>query len=334
MGTDACKEVGRPDEALDKRELEEFFRTLISQVKDHAIFRTDVNGRPVSWNQGVEVIFGYTREEFIGSSFELPFLPDDIVAGIPARELEQARRAGVANDDRWLRRKNGEAFYATGTTTRLTDAEGNCIGFSKVLRDDTPHRLAQDRLKKSEERYRTIVDNVRDYAIFPLDPQGFITEWPKGAQRVKGYSPDETIGHHLAMFYPQEDVAAGEVDKELDEAARVGQAERESWRICEGGKRIWVNEIATAIRDGDETLVGFIKISRDLTERRRVEQAFREADQRKDEFLATLAHELRNPLAPLRNGLHVARLMSKTDSTLQRTVAMMDRAEPPRPTRR
>jgi len=319
----AMEEHAQLLEALGQSETR--YRSLIAQVKDYAIFGMDVQGHAVSWNEGVEAVLGYTREEFIGSALHLLYLPEDIAQGVPQEELKVARRDGVANNDRWLQRKDGRPVFAGGRTTKLVDSRGECIGFTKVLRDETQRVLAEKERQASESQLRALVQNVRDYAIFMIDPNAIITQWPEGAARVTGYEAAEVLGKPLATFYTQEDIAAGEPGLELAQAEREGRVEREGWRIRKGGERFWVNEIATAIRGDDGKLLGFTKIARDLTERKQVEEALLDADQRKDEFLATLSHELRNPLAPLRTGLQIMRITSEEGAPLRSTVDMMDR---------
>src|SRR4051794_26220411 len=137
-----------------------------------------------------------------------------------------------------------------------------------------PNRLS------AEERLRLILQNIPDYAIFSLDAAGYVTEWYEGAQRVKGWRPEEIIGQHISVFYTPEYIASGELAREIKEAADEGRAERESWRVRKGGERFWANEIATAMRDDKGTLIGFTKISRDLSERKRMQDALRETEER------------------------------------------------------
>jgi PAS domain S-box-containing protein len=309
--------------ALD--ESEKRYRTLVSQVKDYAIFAMDAEGRALTWNEGVEAVLGYSREEFIGSPIELAFLPEDVAAGVPRRELETARREGVANDDRWMRRKDGRPFFAVGRTTSQVDASGRCTGFSKVFRDETQRVVAESARNAEAARFRTLVQNLRDYAIFMLDASGRITEWTDGAALVSGFRAEEVLGRHFEMFYTPDDRAARLPHRELEEAALRGRVEREGWRVTQSRDRIWVNEIATAIHDSLGRVSGFTKISRDLTNRKRTEDLLREADRKKDEFLATLAHELRNPLAPLRHGLAIIRLGNAPSSPLGTTLEIMER---------
>jgi PAS domain S-box-containing protein len=166
-------------------------------------------------------------------------------------------------------------------------------------------RFSAARVDTIEERFRLLVDSVRDYAIFMLDPEGVIVTWNTGAERIKGYAANEILGKHFSVFYPAEDVAAGECARKLAVASEAGRVEEEGWRLRKDGSRFWANVVITALHDPSGRLVGFAKVTRDLTERVSVEKErlqlarMEEAGRRKDEFLAIMGHELRNPLAPL-----------------------------------
>ena len=164
--------------------------------------------------------------------------------------------------------------------------------------------LSREELRRSEERFRLLIERVQDYAIFMLDPEGLVTSWNVGAERIKGYTADEAIGRHFSVFYPPEEIAAGKPQTLLRRAVEQGRVEDEGWRVRRDGSRFWADVVITPLFNEEGRLQGFAKVTRDMTERRRVE-ALQEADRQKDEFLAVLAHELRNPLAPIRNALHV-----------------------------
>jgi PAS domain S-box-containing protein len=168
-----------------------------------------------------------------------------------------------------------------------------------------------------------MIESVKDYAIFMLDPQGYVATWNSGAERIKGYSADEIIGRHFSVFFTSEDLAEGKPAKELHVAATAGRFEDEGWRVRKDESHFWANVVLTALRDKDDTLRGFVKITRDMTERRMVE-ALQVADRQKNEFLAILAHELRNPLAPIRNGVQLLK-MSRDEGSIHETTEMMER---------
>lgn len=186
----------------------------------------------------------------------------------------------------------------------------------KLLEQELHDQLPMHTRKgaESDELFRLLVANVRDYAIFMLDPTGRITTWNIGAERIKGYAAAEIIGQHFSIFYPDEDVRAGKCEMELESAARDGRFEDEDWRLRKDGGRFWANVVITAIRDEARRLVGFAKITRDLTDRKRNEDeraarlAAEQANRAKDKFLAILGHELRNPLAPIVTALQLTKL--------------------------
>ena len=249
-------------------------------TRDYAIFTADPKGLIEGWSRGAEVVFGWTPDEIIGQPFDVTFTPEDRANNAPELELGTARAEGSAPDVRWHLRGDGSRVFIEGVTRALYGPDGAVRGFLKIGQDVT-HRLAiEQALQASEERFRTLVQNVHDYAIFLLDAEGLITAWPEGAERVKGYGADEAIGRHVSMFHTPEQIAAGEVEEELAEASLHGRAEREGWRVRKDGRRIWVHSIVTAVRDADGRLTGFTGISRDQTQHRAAQRALHESQDR------------------------------------------------------
>src|SRR5712671_5420424 len=183
---------------------EERFRQLVDSVTDYAIFMLTTSGMVASWNTGAQRIKGYRAEEILGKHFSIFYPKEDIDSGKPPRELEIAAREGRYVEEGWRVRKNGNRFWAHVTIAALRDAEGRLIGYSKVTRDVTELREASEALRQSEERMRLMVEAVRDYAIFLLDPDGRVATWNVGAERLKGYKAGEIIGRHFSVFYPEE----------------------------------------------------------------------------------------------------------------------------------
>jgi PAS domain S-box-containing protein len=177
---------------------------------------------------------------------------------------------------------------------------------------------------ESKEQLLRLIENVKDYAIFMLDPRGHVTTWNQGAKRLKRYTAEEIIGKHFSCFYPADAIARGKPEWELQQAIEAGYIEDEGWRVRKDGTRFWANVVITALFDKERNLLGFGKITRDLTERKKME-ALREADRQKDEFLALLGHELRTPLAALHSALNVMALPEASEQDIQEVRKIAER---------
>jgi PAS domain S-box-containing protein len=283
---------------------EEPFRHLVESVTDYGIFLLDTQGRIASWNRGAQALKGYLPHEIIGKHFSIFYEPEDIARNWPERELESARAVGRFEDEGWRRRKDGSRFWANIVITALRDESGVLTGYAKVTRDLTERRAHEEALRRSEERFRLLLEGVRDYAIMMLDQEGRVTSWNAGAERILGYSVDEVLGHSFQRFFMPEDITGGRPAEELRKAILNTRFEQHGWRVRKGGARFWAEVIVTPLHDADGQLRGFAKVTRDLSERKRIE-TLEEQGRHLTEFLAMLAHELRNPLAPIRNAIAI-----------------------------
>ncbi len=292
--------VGR--ERRRKQQLELF----VSSVEDYAIFLLDVDGHVLTWNPGAERIKGYTAEEIVGQHFRR-FYPAEARARLhPEEELEVAAREGRFEEEGWRVRRDGSMFWANVVITAIRDETGALTGYGKVTRDLTNRRAQEERLRAANGelvQFRRLVESVQDYAIFMLDPKGHVTTWNSGARRIKGYADHEILGRHFSAFYPEDERNPERIAERLRIATREGRFEQEGWRVRKDGTRFWCHVTITPVRDDDGTLLGFAKVTRDLTTQRAAEEellhAQRELAQSNaelDQFAAVAAHDLRQPL--------------------------------------
>ena len=249
-------------------------------------------------NPAWEKALGYSTEELLATPF-LDFVhPDDRAATIQESEKLGKGHNTISFENRY-RCKDGSYRFFLWTAAPL--AEQQVI--YAVARDVTTLKRAEEELRQSEERFRLMVENVVDYAILMLDPEGRVVSWNAGAERIKGYRAEEIIGQHFSRFYPREDIERGKPQQELEVATAKGRIEDEGWRVRKDGSTFWANVIITALRDESGALRGFGKVTRDMTERKLAEEALLQAKEVaeraskfKDQFLSTMSHELRTPL--------------------------------------
>ncbi len=282
---------------------EEHFRLLVEGVKDYAIFLLDPQGRVISWNAGAERIKGYKAEEILGRHFSVFYPREAVERGWPEHELEVARQEGRFEDEGPRVRKDGSTLWANVVVTTLRDAAGEVRGFLKITRDLTDRKRAEEALRAGEERFRLLVEGVKDYAIFLLDPDGRVASWNAGAERINGYAAGEILGQHFSRFYTKDAVDRGWPAEELRRAAAEGRFEDEGWRVRKDGSRFWANVIFTALRDEAGNVRGFSKITRDLTDRKRAEERLKalaarlqRSNQELEQFASVAAHDLQEPL--------------------------------------
>jgi PAS domain S-box-containing protein len=236
----------------------------------------DLEGRIATWNIGGERIQGYKASEIIGQPFSRFYPEEDILSGKPQGLLDLASKNGHSEDEGWRVRKDGSTFWANVTIAVVRDETGKQVGFGNLVHDLTERRRAEIALRRSEDRFRLMAEAVQDYAIFMLDPEGNVSTWNKGAKRIKGYKASEIIGRHFSCFYPEEEILAGKPQRELQIAIAQGRFEEEGWRRRKDGSSFWANVIITPVRDETNKLIGFAKVTRDVTDRMEKEKSLRD----------------------------------------------------------
>jgi PAS domain S-box-containing protein len=290
------------------------YQYLISGINDYAIYMLDPQGHVSSWNAGAKRFKGYIAQDILGQHFSRFYTDEDRASGLPARALRTALEEGKYESEGWRVRKDGTRFWAHVVIDPIYNEDGILLGYAKVTRDVTERKQAEEKLRESEQRFRLLVQGVTDYAIYMLSPEGLVTNWNSGAERIKGYTQDEIIGSHFSRFYTAEDRTAGVPARALATASGTGRFEAEGWRVRKDGTRFWAHVIIDAIRDEEGELVGFAKITRDLTEKKRTTEALEAADRalyqaQKMESIGQLtggiAHDFNNLLSVLSSGLEV-----------------------------
>jgi PAS domain S-box-containing protein len=309
------------------------YRMLIDAVIDYAIYMLDPDGTVTSWNPGARRFKGYNASEIIGENFSRFYTEEDRKTGLPQRALQTAEREGKFEQEGWRVRKDGTRFWAFVVIDPIRDSAGRLVGFAKITRDLTERRRAEAALRESEEQFRRLVQGVTDYAIYMLNSTGYISSWNLGAQRIKGYAPEEIIGQHFSRFYTEEDQQAGLPQRALEIASREGRYEREGWRVRKDGTRFFANVIIDPICNPDGSLLGFAKITRDITERMNAARKLEETREallqvQKMEAIGHLtggiAHDFNNLLMAIQGSLEL--LQRRLPEADPKVVQLLDNA--------
>lgn len=329
--TYACKK-----EEFDLRQSEERYRLMVEGVRDYCIFMLDPGGHIATWNDGARRTTGYTSNEIIGKHFSIFYTAEDLESKKPERELKIAVATGKYEEEGWRVKKNGSVFWSTVVITALYNEQNKLLGFSKVTRDLTERKKDEEELRQSEERYRSLVEQVTDYGIFMLDEKGRIISWNEGAKRIKGYTAEEISGKYFSIFYPDEDILNGKPSFELKMARSEGKYEEEGWRLRKDGSRFWANVVITPVYNNAGALIGYSKVTRDLTERKEAEKALRDshdryrqlteelrltnhelsyANQEMEQFTSIVSHDLQEPIRTIKSFLQLIEIKLDAGAT-------------------
>ncbi len=303
---------------------------FMDRIEHFAIFMLDTEGRVLSWNRCAENLKG-APHEVIGQPLSNSFGPDE------RQKVEEllavAAEAGFSETEGWKTRKDGTRYWESLAFVATHDVQKQLLGYAAIVRDRSRFRQAEEALRNGEQKFNLLMSGVQEYAIFMMDPAGRVVEWNLAAERLLGYTLEEIKGQHFSIFWtPKEGEPGGEADQELKAAAVSGRASDDRWHIRKDGTHFFANGITSALRDAQGNLRGYAKVLRDNTERKRFEEELRaktvaleEADKRKNEFLAMLAHELRNPLAPLSTAVMLLQSPRCTTEMRAETVQVMER---------
>ena len=293
-------------------ESERNFRLLVGGIVDDAICMLDPDGHILNWNKGAERIMGYKARGVLGKHLSVFYLPEDRASGLPAKALQIARKEKHVLMEGWRVRKDGAKFYASVVIDPIYEKR-KLVGYAMVTRDITERQQARADLEASESQFRLLVGNVTDYALYMLTPVGIVANWNAGGERIKGYAPNEIIGQNFSRFYTPADQAAGRPARALKIAEETGHYEEEGWRVRKDGSFFWASVVIDPIRDADDRLIGFAKITRDISERRAVQQKLEQmqrqlAESQKMDALGQLtggvAHDFNNLLMIISGNLH------------------------------
>ena len=281
----------------------DLYRKMVEEIQDYAIILLDVNGIIRNWNKGAQKIKLYHESEVLGRHFSIFYLQEDIDNNLPEKLINEAKETGRSVQEGWRKRKDGSRFWGSITITALHDDDNVVIGYCKVTRDLTDKKIADDNLRMSEERYHQMIAEVQDYAIILLSADGTIENWNAGAEKIKRYTSSEIVGRKFEVFYTQDDRNIGLPQNLLTQAREAGRASHEGWRVRKDGTKFWGAIVITALHSKDGRVIGFSKVTRDLTEKKMTEDRLAAytaeleiQNGELEQFAYVASHDLQEPL--------------------------------------
>ncbi|GIJ49492.1 hypothetical protein Val02_63780 [Virgisporangium aliadipatigenens] len=298
------------------------YETMIDSVTDYEIIRLDPEGTILTWPSGAKQLTGYSAEETVGQPLSMLYPSDEVPAERLLGELRVAADKGRHKIESWQSRRDGARFWASAVLTPIHGHDRSISGYVLVARDVSEAREQELAMRSMEQ----MLDAITDYEVIRLDQQGVVRSWNPGARTLKQFTAEEVIGHHVSMFYTEEDRRSGLAEREMAAAARAGRYETEGWRVRKDGSRFWSSISLSPIRDDKGEVTGYVKVARDLTDRREQEQL---VQRQRDEIL-----ELSTPVIqvwdkvlvlPIIGTLDSARAARLTESLLERIA--VDQAE-------
>ncbi|MCW3078345.1 MAG: sensor histidine kinase [Bacteroidetes bacterium] len=323
------------------RDMKNLYQRMIEEIQDYAIILMDKNGIILNWNKGAQKIKGYSEKDILGKHFSIFYLEEDLKNNLPQKLMKEAEDTGRAAQEGWRKRKDGTRFWGSITITALHDDDNKVIGFSKVTRDLTDKKKAEDNLRLSEERYHRMIAEVQDYAIILLSADGTIENWNAGAEKIKGYTAKEVLGKKFELFYTEDDKKSNLPSKLLNEARENGKALQEGWRVRKDGSRFWGTIVITALHNKEGEVIGFSKVTRDLTQKKEAEDKLAAytaeleiQNSELEQFAYVASHDLQEPLRKIQTftGLiqdnlddpeFVKTYFAKLDSSAQRMAELV-----------
>jgi PAS domain S-box-containing protein len=278
------------------------FSELLSEVDDYLICMLGAEGEIQTWNKGGETFTGYKAAEVKGWNYSILHTPENREERLHERLMAQAWQLGKSSYEGWALIKNGIPVWASMLLTPVLK-DSDLAGFVLVARNLSHKKEIQERLRRAEEMQFSMIAEIDDYAIIGLDLRGFISNWNIGAERIKGYLSGEVIGKHFSTFYTPEDQAIDKPARLLNTARQKGKAQDEGWRVKNGGGRFWANVTITAQHNEAGQIIGFTKVTRDLTDKKKGEDALssyneilRSKNRELEELTYITSHDLQEPL--------------------------------------